>query len=122
MIMSIKVGDKIIETDEEGYLLNLDDWTEKVAEEMAYQQSQQDNVKLTETHWGLIQYFRDYYRENKVHPTMHKLVMTLGKYHGQHFHDHKEYEKFLYEIFPRGPVPELCKLAGLPKPTEEFED
>ncbi len=120
--MSIKVGDKIIETDEEGYLVNPDDWTEKVAEEMAFQQSQQDNVKLTETHWGLIHYFRDYYHENKVHPTMHKLVMTLGKYHGQHFHDHKAYEKFLYEHFPRGPVPELCKLAGLPKPTEEFED
>jgi len=120
--MSIKVGDKIIETDEEGYLLNPDDWTEKVAEEMAYQQSQQDNVKLTETHWGLIQYFRDYHNENKVHPSMHKLVMSLGKYHGQHFHDHKAYEKFLYEQFPRGPIPELCKLAGLPKPTEEFED
>lgn len=51
--MSIKVGDKIIETDEEGYLFNPDDWTEKVAEEMAFQQSQQDNVKLTETHWGI---------------------------------------------------------------------
>jgi len=120
--MSIKVGDKIIVTDDEGYLLNPADWTEKVAEEMAYQQSQQDNVKLTEAHWGLIQYFRDYYNENKVHPTMHKLVMSLGKYHGQHFHDHKAYEKFLYEQFPRGPIPELCKLAGLPKPTEEFED
>jgi sulfur relay (sulfurtransferase) DsrC/TusE family protein len=53
---------------------------------------------------------------------MHKLVMTLGKYHGQHFHDHETYKTFLYEMFPRGPVPELCKLAGLPKPTEEFED
>jgi len=119
--MSITVGDEIIETDEEGYLLNSGDWTEKVAEEMASQQSQQDNVKLTETHWGLVQYFRDYFHENKVHPTMHKLVMTLGKCHGQHFHDQKAYEKFLYELFPRGPVPELCKLAGLPKPTEEFE-
>ena len=119
--MNIEVGAKTIETDEEGYLLNPDDWTEKVAEEMAYQLSQQDNVKLTETHWGLIEYFRDYYRENKVHPTMHKLVMTLGKYHGQHFHDHESYKTFLYKMFPGGPVPELCKLAGLPKPMEDFE-
>ena len=120
--MSIKIGDNIIETDEEGYLLNPDDWTEKVAEEIAFQQSQQDNVKLTDTHWGLMQYFRDYYRENQVHPTMHKLVMTLGKCHGQHYHDHETYKTFLYELFPRGPVPELCKIAGLPKPAEEFED
>ncbi|HBE93762.1 MAG TPA: hypothetical protein DDW55_15085 [Gammaproteobacteria bacterium] len=53
---------------------------------------------------------------------MHKLVMTLGKSHGQHYHDHESYKTFLYELFPRGPVPELCKLAGLPKPMEEFED
>jgi len=120
--MSINVGGKIIETDTEGYLLNPDDWSEKVAEEMAYQQAKQDNVKLTETHWGLIQYFRDYYAENKVHPTMHKLVMSLGKYHGEHFHDKKAYEKFLYKTFPHGPVQELCKLAGLPKPLADVED
>jgi len=120
--MSIKVGDKIIDTDAEGYLINPDDWSDAVAEEMAYQQSQQDNVKLTEAHWGLINYFRDYYHENKVHPSMHKLVMTLGKQHGKDFHARKGYESFLYELFPRGPVPELCKLAGLPKPVEEFED
>lgn len=120
--MSIKVGNKIIETDEEGYLINLEDWSDEVAEEMAYQESLHDQVTLTETQWGLINYFRDYFHENQEHPSMHKLVMTLGKYHGEHFHDHKEYEKFLYKLFPRGPVAELCKLAGLPKPVEEFED
>jgi TusE/DsrC/DsvC family sulfur relay protein len=120
--MGIRVGDKVIETDEEGYLLNPDEWSEDVAEEMALQQARGDNGKLTETHWGLVHYFRDYYRENKIHPTMHKLVMTLGKSHGQHFHDHKAYEKFLYQLFPQGPIPVLCKLAGLPKPREDFED
>lgn len=53
---------------------------------------------------------------------MRKLVMTLGKHHGQDFHDHETYKAFLYDLFPNGPVPELCKLAGLPKPSEEFED
>lgn len=120
--MGIEIGGKTIETDEEGYLRNPDDWSDQVAEAMAYQQAQQDGVTLTETHWGLIHYFRDYYQENKVHPTMHKLVESLGKHHGEHFHDHKVYEKFLYELFPHGPVQELCKLAGLPKPAEETEE
>lgn len=118
--MSIKVGNNIIETDEEGYLINPDDWSEAVAAAMAAQQSRQDHVELSETQLGLVQYFREYYAENKVHPTMHKLVMTLGKHHGQRFHDHKDYEKFLYGLFPKGPIPELCKLAGLPKPAEEL--
>ena len=119
--MSITVQGKLVETDEEGYLLNRDDWSDEVAEKMSALQAQQDQVKLTDTHWGLIHYFRDNYNENKVHPTMHKLVITLGKQHGEHFHDEKVYEKFLYDIFPHGPVQELCKLAGLPKPLADTE-
>lgn len=120
--MSIAVNNKIIQTDAEGYLINPQDWNEEVAEAMAFQQTQQDHVKLTDEHWGLITYVRDYFAENKVHPSMHKLVMTLGKNIGKHFHDHKAYEKYLYELFPHGPIPELCKLAGLSKPSSEFED
>jgi len=116
--MSIQGGDRVIETDAEGYLINPDDWSEAVAEAMAAEESAKDRVELTETHLGLIQYFREFYAENQAHPTMHQLVMSLGKYHGAHFRDRKEYEAFLYRLFPKGPVLELCKLAGLPKPTE----
>ena len=59
--MSIQVGGKIIETDEEGYLVNADDWSEAVAEAMAARQSQQDHVELSETQLGLTQFFRDYF-------------------------------------------------------------
>jgi len=116
--MSIKVGNSIIETDEEGYLINPDDWSEAVAIAMAAKESGQEQGELSETHLGLVQYFREYYAENKVHPTMRTLVMTLGKHHGRRFHEHKDYERFLYDLFPNGPIPELCKLAGLPKPPE----
>lgn len=119
--MNVHIQEKIIETDEEGYLLNRDDWSDEVALEMSVQQAEKDHVILTDTHWGLIHYFRDFYKINKVHPTMHKLVSTLGRQHGAHFHDEKKYEKFLYEIFPHGPVQELCKLAGLPKPLDDVE-
>lgn len=119
--MNIYVNGAEIKLDEEGYLLNRDDWSEDVAEELSARQANEDHVTLTETHWGLIHYFRDYYELNKVHPSMHKLVTTLGRQHGQHFHDEKQYEKFLYKIFPHGPVQELCKLAGLPKPIDDTE-
>jgi TusE/DsrC/DsvC family sulfur relay protein len=119
--MSITVGGRTIETDEEGYLLNPDDWSEEVAELLPFESPTKKDGKLADEHWGLIEYFRLFYKENQAHPTMHELVMTLGKHHGEHFHDHKAYEKFLYQLFPRGPVPELCKLAGLPKPKDEYE-
>jgi sulfur relay (sulfurtransferase) DsrC/TusE family protein len=52
---------------------------------------------------------------------MHRLVIAFGKYHGECFHVEKAYEIFLYDISPQGPVPVLCKLAGLPKPVCDTE-
>ena len=110
--MNIEVKGKIIETDEQGYLVNLDDWSEEFVERIA----EQDGIELYDDHWGLILYFRDYYEETLTHPTMRKIVLTLGKQHGKRFHDEKAYEKFIYSLFPYDPIHELCKLAGLPKP------
>ena len=119
--MSIEVTGKIIQTDEEGYLLNLDDWNDGVCEALIKQHEADEHKPVSETARGLIDYFRDYYQENKVHPSMHKLVLTLGKHQGERFHDQEAYKNFLYELFPHGPVRILCKLAGLPKPAHEVE-
>ncbi len=110
--MSIEVNGKVIETDEEGYLLNPEEWDEDVARAIA----EKEGIELTEIHWGLIRYFRDYYEEHKgKHPSMAILLRTLGKVHGDHYEDEKAYEKFLYSLFPTNPVAEISKLAGIPK-------
>ena len=119
--MSIEVNGKIIETDEEGYLINRDDWNDEVCEALIKQHEADGHKPLSETARGLIDYFRAYYQENQVHPTMHKLVLTLGKNQGEHFREQESYKNFLYELFPHGPVRMLCKLAGLPKPVNEVE-
>jgi len=119
--MNIKVNDKMIETDEEGFLLNVNDWNDKVCEVLIKQHESDGHKPVSETAHGLIDYFRDYYQENKVHPTMHKLVLTLGKHHGEQFHEQEAYKAYLYELFPHGPVRMLCKLAGLPKPSDQNE-
>ena len=110
--MNIEVGGKTIQTDEQGFLHDIKDWAEDVAQELA----DRDGIELTETHWGLIEYFREYYQENLRHPSMRDLVLTLGKHHGESFREEKTYEKFLYKLFPMDPVNEICKLSGLPKP------
>jgi tRNA 2-thiouridine synthesizing protein E len=102
--------------DEEGFLLDPRDWSEGFATLAA----SQDDLTLTETHWGLIRYFRSYFQQHEQHPDMSTLVKTLGAQHGEHFRDQMVYRDFLYETFPErpGPIVELCKLAGLPKPLE----
>jgi len=109
--MRFEVKDKIIETNEQGFLLDLDDWSEDFATALA----ERDGIELFVDHWELIWYFREYYEENQTNPTMHTMVRTLGM-KGKHFHDQKSYEKHIYKLFPTDPVHELCKLSGLPMP------
>lgn len=110
--MQFNVNGKIIETDEQGFLRELEDWNEDFARALA----QRDGVELYVDHWELIWYFRDYYQETQSLPTMHRMVLELGKHRGRHFRDRKAYEKHIYSLFPTGPVHEICKLAGLPMP------
>lgn len=110
--MKFEVNNKTIETDAQGYLHNLDDWSEEFSAELA----KQDSVTLYDDHWELIWYFRDYFEEEQRSPTMHTMVRSLGKMKGSNFHAQKEYEKHIYKLFPSDPVHEICKLAGLPMP------
>lgn len=110
--MIIEINGKVIETDEQGFLHNLDEWSEEFATELA----KRDGIELFVDHWELIWYFREYYEENLINPTMHRIVRTLGKTKGSHFHNQKAYEQHIYQLFPSDPVHGLCKLAGLPMP------
>ena len=110
--MNIEINNKIIQTNEQGFLSNLGDWTEEIATQLA----ERDSIELYVDHWELIYYFREYYEEYNVSPTMHQLVVTLGKKKDKQFHDLKKYEKHIYKLFPTDPIHELCKLAGLPMP------
>jgi TusE/DsrC/DsvC family sulfur relay protein len=107
--MSIEVNGKMLETDEEGYLANLGEWEPAVAEVMA----NQEELKLTEEHWEVINFLRDYYNEYQIAPPVRVLKKAVGKALGAD----KGTTKYLYELFPFGPAKQACKYAGLPSPT-----
>jgi len=100
---------KAYETDEEGYLLNLSDWNEDVAQFLA----QEEKVELTPNHWEVINFLREYYTEYQIAPAIRVLTKAIGKKLGPD----KGNNKYLYELFPYGPAKQACKIAGLPKPT-----
>ena len=107
--MPIEVNGKSLETDEEGYLANLTEWEPAVAEVMA----KLDNCQLTENHWEVINFLREYYEEYQIAPAVRVLTKAIGKKLGPE----KGNSKYLYELFPYGPGKQACKYAGLPKPT-----
>jgi dissimilatory sulfite reductase related protein len=99
----------VYETDEEGYLVNLGDWSEEVANFLA----RQENIELTENHWQVVNFLREYYTEFQIAPAIRVLTKAIGKKLGAD----KGNNKYLYELFPYGPAKQACKIAGLPKPT-----
>lgn len=107
--MPIEVNGKTYETDEEGYLVNRTDWNEEVAKAMA----KADNCELTQNHWEVINFLREYYDEYQIAPAVRVLTKAIGKKLGAD----KGNSKYLYELFPYGPAKQACKIAGLPKPT-----
>lgn len=106
---TISVGGKDVEVDEEGYLVNLGDWNEDVAKTL----SDQDGLELTESHWEVIHFLREYYDEYQIAPAVRVLTKAIGKKLGKE----KGNSKYLYELFPYGPAKQACRFAGLPKPT-----
>jgi TusE/DsrC/DsvC family sulfur relay protein len=110
--MELCFKDRCVHTDEQGYLDNPDDWTEDFAAELA----KHDGVTLFDDHWGLILYFREYYHQTHTVPTMRKVMKMASSRMGGHYRNARAYANFLYKLFPRDPVRELCKLAGLPRP------
>ena len=106
---SIEANGKTYETDEEGYLADLNTWDKDVAAVMA----NIDDCELTENHWEVINFLRSYYEEYQIAPAVRVLTKAIGKKLGKD----KGNSKYLYELFPYGPAKQACKYAGLPKPT-----
>ncbi len=106
---TVEVAGKTIEVDEEGYLVNLSDWDETVAEHLA----KEEKIEMTQNHWEVINFLREYYSEYQIAPAIRVLTKAIAKKLGPD----KGNNKYLYELFPYGPAKQACKIAGLPKPT-----
>ena len=93
--------------DHTGYLTELPDWSESTAKELA----QQDGIELTDEHIEILQYLRKYYDKNgqgyNARTLLNVMEFEFGQWSGK---------RYLYTLFPRGPVSQGCKYAGIPLP------
>ena len=106
----ITVQGKQIETDASGYLLNIADWNEEVAKHIA----QLEGVELTNAHWEVIHFVRDFYQEYNTSPAIRMLVKAMSEKLGEY----KGNSRYLQRLFPDGPAKQPTKLAGMPKPAK----
>nr|CRH07675.1 Intracellular sulfur oxidation protein (Sulfurtransferase) DsrC/TusE [Candidatus Magnetococcus massalia] len=106
---SFELNGTTYETDEDGYLVDLGQWNEEVANYLA----EQEGIEMTESHWEVVHFLREYYEEYKIAPMIRILTKAIGKKLGKD----KGNTKYLYDLYPGGPAKQACKVAGLPKPT-----
>ncbi|OCQ22964.1 sulfur relay protein TusE [Pseudoalteromonas luteoviolacea] len=104
------IENKSIETDKEGYLLNHQDWSEALAPVIA----EGENITLTDAHWEVIKFVRNFYEEYGTSPAIRMLVKAIAKKLGED----KGKSIYLYKLFPKGPAKQATKIAGLPKPAK----
>ena len=100
---------KTIELDKDGYLVDLNDWSEDVAHALAAQAG----IELRPEHWEILTLLRSFYQEFELSPATRPLIkytaLKLGADKGNSLH--------LNRLFNGTPAKLAAKLAGLPKPT-----
>lgn len=99
-----------IETDANGYLLNHQQWNEDVALAIA----EKEHLELTQAHWEVIYFVREFYQEYNTSPAIRMLVKAMAQKLGED----KGNSRYLQRLFPDGPAKQATKLAGLPKPAK----
>ena len=107
--MALELNGKVLDTDEDGYLANMEDWSREVALTMAAV----DECELTDSHWEVINFLREYYEEYQIAPAVRILTKAIGRKLGKE----KGNSRYLYSLYPQGPAKQACRYAGLPRPT-----
>lgn len=109
--MSIEVKGKTIETDADGYMIELNDWNEDVALAIA----SIDELEMGEQHMDVVRYLRSEHIENAGNePNERTIMKDMGKIWGK-----KPSSKEMYNLFPGTPSKQGRKIAGLPKSTRK---
>jgi tRNA 2-thiouridine synthesizing protein E len=102
------VNGQPIATDSEGYLKNLDDWSE----DFVRVQAEAENLTLTEAHWQVIAYLRAYFEEHRVQAQVRAMIWHFAQIWGTELGNNHH----LHTLFPvGGPQKQGNRLAGLLK-------
>jgi tRNA 2-thiouridine synthesizing protein E len=88
--------------DNDGFLKEMSNWNREMAEELA---ERNELGPLTEEHWKIIDYVRDYFKQHGEGPAVVKIGKALDMPPSK-----------ICDLFPCGVARGAYRLAGLPRP------
>ena len=94
--------------DEDGFLLDRDNWTQEVASALAAQ----EGITLDARHMDVLLALRRYHDQHGHSPAMRALVSLVRRELGPE----KGKSVYLLGLFPGSPAKLAARIAGLPKP------
>jgi len=98
----------MLRVDGEGYLIDPADWNEQVARELA----RQERIVLSDEHWAVIRFMREYYEQHHIAPDARHVMKHLAEFKGAG----KAGRNDLFVLFPYGYVKQACRIAGMRRP------
>lgn len=82
-------------------------WNPTLAELLAAE----EHIELTDKHWQVIHFLRDHCDAHGTGCSARLLLKTLSRRFGK-----EGGKRYLYTLFPRGPVVQACRISGIPLP------
>ncbi len=103
---TLMVNGNAVQTDSEGYLVNLGDWSE----DFVRTEAEYEGLMLTDETWEVIRYLRGYYEQHGVQANVREIIKYFRKVWGPDLGSNHH----LHAIFPSGgPQKQGNRLAGL---------
>jgi len=94
------IADREIDVNEEGYLVDFNQWDKEVGRTLA----EEHGISMSDKHWDVIEYLQDKYQ--KEEPLSIRGIKKSGVINIKEF----------YSLFPGGPLKKSTLIAGIPKP------
>jgi tRNA 2-thiouridine synthesizing protein E len=82
---------------------------------MAIQVAQDNQLELTDDHWEAIKGLQEYFSKHDFGKRRELVDALEEKFHS------KGGMKYLYRLFPSGPVAQGCKVAGIEPPSGSID-
>jgi tRNA 2-thiouridine synthesizing protein E len=112
-VLQIIANEAVLDRDPKGNLIGLDDWSPQHAQRTAKAMG----ITLMPAHMAVVSFLRERYRDRGPDASGRSLLNSMTARFAM-----EGAGRYLYHLFPGGPVTQGCRIAGLPVPPGSHND